>query len=114
MPLPRQDAYQQIEDLCIESSVAHTASHDPEYGNPYALFQPSSDQLAAGFAVKVRFVAIRLEHKVSLAPSPAKNGAVNPASDPSVKRYLEPDKLVPLNGVIAELAKRAYRRKQPI
>lgn len=46
----------------MESSVAHTASHDPEYGNPYALFQPSSDQLAAGFAVKVRFVAIRLEH----------------------------------------------------
>jgi len=105
LPLPQQDAYQQIEDLRIESSVDHTAGHDPEYGNPYALFQPSSDQLAAGFAVKVSFVAIRLEHKASLASSPAKNGAVNPASDPSLERYLQPDKLVPLNGVIAELAK---------
>lgn len=105
LPLPQQDAYQQIRNLRIESSVDHTTGHDPEYGNPYALFQPSSDQLAAGFAVKVSFVAIRLEHKVSLASSPAKNGAVSPASDPSLKRYLQPDNLVPVNGVIAELAK---------
>ena len=30
LPLPQQDAYQQIEDLRIESSVAHTAGHDPD------------------------------------------------------------------------------------
>jgi transglutaminase-like putative cysteine protease len=50
-------------------------------------------------------VAIRLEHKVSLASSPARNGAVRPASNTSLERYLQPDNLVPVNGVIAELAR---------
>ncbi len=105
LPLPQQDAYQQIKDLRIEANVAHSEGHDPEYGNPYALFQPTASQLAAGFDVSVTFVATRLEHKVSLTSAKATNASMNTASDPALQRYLQPDKLVPLNGVIAELAK---------
>ncbi len=105
LPLPQQHAYQQIKDLRIDSSVAHPEGHDPGYDNPYALFQPTPEQLDPGFDVTVTFVATRLEHIVSLSSSPAKTASPNPASDPAMQRYLQPDNLVPLNGVVAELAK---------
>lgn len=103
LPLPQDDGYQKIEDLQIASPVTFTRSRDPEYGNPFALFRPTPQQLAAGFDVSLHFVATRLEHKVEIVPASA-----SPASaprDPLLQRYLQPDRLVPLNGVIAQLAK---------
>jgi len=90
--------------LRIECPVSFSKGHDPEYGNPYALFSPTAAQLAAGFDVMVHFTATRLEHKVDLV-SVSSTATSNTAADPLLQRYLEPDKLVPLNGVIAELAR---------
>jgi transglutaminase-like putative cysteine protease len=104
IPLPREDGYQKVEDLRIESAVDYTRGQDAEYGNSYALFRPTPEQLAAGFDVTVRFVVTRQEHKAQLI-SVSAPGGTNYASDPMLQRYLEPDRLVPLNGVIAELAK---------
>jgi hypothetical protein len=56
-------------------------------------------------AVTGTFVATRPEHKVSLASSVVKNAAANPSNDPALERYLKPDSLVSLQGVISELAK---------
>jgi transglutaminase-like putative cysteine protease len=104
VPLPQDDGYQKIEDLRIESPVSFTKGQDPEYKNPYALFTPTPEQLASGFDVSLRFVVNRFEHKVDLASlSTASTSA--PPSQAMLQRYLEPDKLVPLNGVIAELAR---------
>jgi len=105
LPLPQQDAYQKIQDLQIESSVAYSEGHESEYGNSYVLFQPIPAQLDSGFDVTVHFVATRFEHKVPLDSASAKLVAMNSSSAPDLQRYLEPDKLVPLNGVIADLAK---------
>ena len=105
LPLPQQDDYQKIQGLQIESQVEHSQGRDPEYGNPYVLFEPSSAELQAGFDVSVHFVATRFEHKVSLDSPSAKLVAMNTTVPPDLRRYLEPDKLVPLNGVIADLAK---------
>jgi transglutaminase-like putative cysteine protease len=52
----------------------------------------------------MRFTAVRREHKVSLDAASLKNISTTPSHDPLFKRYLEPDKLVPLDGTIAELA----------
>ena len=104
LPLPQTDKYQKIEDLHIESPVSFSQGHDRSYGNPYVEFRPEAKQLETGFDATVRFVAVRYEHKVPL-DSVQTTGASYPASDPSLERYLEPDKLVPLNGVIADLAK---------
>jgi transglutaminase-like putative cysteine protease len=105
LPLPQQDDYQKIRDLQIKSTVAHSEGHESEYGNAYVLFQPTPAELAAGFDVTVQFVATRFEHKVSLDSPFAKVVAMNSSAPPDLQRYLEPDKLVPLNGVIADLAK---------
>ena len=104
LPLPQDDGYQNIEDLRIEGPVTFTKGKDPEYGNSYALFRPTPEQLAAGFDVSLRFVVTRFEHKAELV-SVSIPGRPEPVPDSLLQRYLEPDKLVPLSGVIAQLAK---------
>ena len=101
VPLPQEDGYQTVTDLRIESPVTYTKGREPEYGNSFALFHPTAEQLASGFDVALRFVVTRSEHKAQLisVSSPA-----TASPDPTLQRYLEPDKLVPLNGVIAQLA----------
>jgi len=104
LPLPQPDAYQKIQDLQIDSLVSHSLGHESEYGNFFAVFQPTPAQLDSGFDVTVRFVATRLEHRAPLDAPQAKIVAANSAPPVDLQRYLEPDKLVPLNGVISDLA----------
>jgi hypothetical protein len=63
-----------------------------------------SPQAESGFDATVHFVATRREHKVALVAASTKVVALNTASAPDLQRYLEPDKMVPLNGVISDLA----------
>ncbi len=104
IPLPQADGYQDVTSLRIDSPVAYSQGRDSEYKNTFAEFKPTPQQAAAGFDVTLRFTATRREHKVVLVGANASNAAVS-SSDPMFRRYLEPDKLVPLNGTIAELAK---------
>jgi len=106
IPLPQADGYQDIQSLYIDSPVAYSQGHDPVYGNRFAMFTPTPKQIALGFDVTVRFTATRREHRASLDGTVAKTASMKPDVDPKLmQRYLEPDKLVPLNGTIAKLAK---------
>jgi len=105
IPLPQPDAYQDIRSLHIDSPVAYQQGREPEYGNTYAMFAPTPAQVASGFDVTLRFTASRREHKVSPDASAFQKASASSANDPQMRRYLEPDKLVPLSGTIAELAK---------
>ncbi len=103
LPVPQSDGYQQIRDLRIESPVAHTEGRESKYGNRFVEFTPTAAQAAAGFAVALRFSATRREHKVVLGANPAP--AVHEPGDSALRKYLLPDRLVPLDGVIAQLAR---------
>ena len=105
IPLPQADGFQDIRSLHIDSPVWYSQGRDPEYGNRYALFTPTAKQSAAGFDVTLRFTAVRREHKVSLNSPSLMNISTPSSHEPNLQRYLEPDKLVPLNGTIAELAR---------
>ena len=105
VPVPQNDTYQMIADLHIDSAVKFSQGHDLTYGNPYLQFHPTAAQLDSGFEAKVVFVATRYEHRVDLNSVQAESAQVSLASDSSLKRYLEPDQFVPLDGVIADLAK---------
>ena len=105
IPLPQNDDSQKIEDLRIDTPVAYTRGRDSEYGNPFALFRPTPAQLQNGFDIGLHFIATRFEHKVSLDLSLADASMANSPRAPDLERYLQPDKLVPLNGVIADLSK---------
>ena len=104
IPLPQRDGYQDLSNLRIESPVAYSQGHDPEYKDAFAVFKPTLQQAAAGFDVTLRFTATRHEHKVDLDGA-MKNASASLPPDPMLHRYLEPDKLIPLNGIIAQLAK---------
>jgi transglutaminase-like putative cysteine protease len=105
IPLPQADAYQDVRGLHIDSPVGYAQGRDVEYGNRFAVFTPTAQQSAAGFDVLLRFTAVRREHKVALDAAALQNVSASTPRDPNLQRYLEPDKLVPLNGTIAELAK---------
>ena len=105
IPLPQADAYQDIRSLHIDSPVWYAQGRDAEYRNTFAVFTPTAEQSAAGFDAMLRFTAVRREHRVALDTVPLRDVSASPSSEPSLKRYLEPDKLVPLNGAIAELAR---------
>ena len=110
IPLPQNDAFQTVSNLKIESAVPHSEGRDPEYQNRFAVFTPSAVQVASGYDVTLLFNATRREHAVNIhAPAMQNASAAPPASvlanDPLMKRYLEPDKLVPLNDTIAELSR---------
>ncbi len=106
IPAPAgRDPYQSAAGVSVVGNVKHVTGHDREYGNEFVVFQPTKEQAAAGFDAGIRFTVTRKEY-VAL-----RNGAVvrkvveEKANAEMLKRYLQPDKMVPLNGVIAELAK---------
>ena len=105
IPLPQADDYQDVCGLHIDSLMSHVQGHDPEYGNAFAAFTPTMQQSAAGFDVRLQFTAVRREHKVALESAALQNAATPAPRDANLQRYLEPDKLVPLNGAIADLAR---------
>ena len=105
IPLPQADGYQDVRSLHIDSTVAYTQGRDQEYADTFAVFAPTAQQTSAGFDVTVRFAATRREHKVPLNDASLKDASASASPDPLMQRYLEPDKLVPLGGTIAELAK---------
>jgi len=106
IPLPQNDAFQSVSSLKIESSVPYSEGRDPEYQNPFAVFTPTAAQVAAGYDVTLLFNATRREHAVNIhSPAMQNASAALPANDSLMKRYLEPDKLVPLNDTIAELSR---------
>jgi len=102
LPLPQSDEHQSISKLRIESRVAHKIGKESEYGNGYAVFAPAAAEAAAGYDVALRFEVTRHEYMRDLK---AASGNATPANQTMLKRYLEPDKMVPLNATIAELAR---------
>jgi transglutaminase-like putative cysteine protease len=108
IPLPQADGYQQISQLHIDSPVAYSQGRDPEYDNTFAMFIPTPRQIVAGFDVAMHFTATRRERKSSIkdAALDTQPGTTAPVEPKLLQRYLQPDKLVPLNGAIAELAKK--------
>jgi transglutaminase-like putative cysteine protease len=109
IPLPDHDAYQKISDLRIEAPVDHTIVQHAEYGNEFAVFVVYPQQATPPFDIVLRFQATRYEHRVPLMTNASSGSSANgkpadPESKLMLAHWLQPDRLVPTNGVIAELA----------
>jgi len=106
IPLPQSDRYQTISGLKIECPFPYTTHRDPEYGNEYLYAQvPAGPALKE---VRVTFQVTRQEHRVDfdVHPSSAPLAGADPSS---LQRFLQPDRRVPLQGVIADLAAQETR-----
>jgi transglutaminase-like putative cysteine protease len=106
IPLPQSDAHQDITALRIESKTHYVRGRDPLYGDTFAMFTPTANEAKKGFDVVLSFHATRREYRVNVSAPKLQNASLAlPEHDRMIQRYLEPDKLVPLNATIAELAK---------
>jgi transglutaminase-like putative cysteine protease len=107
IPLPQSDAYQTISDLKIESPFAYGKHRDTEYGNEYAYLEIPAAKGAAPAEVRLRFDVVRREHRES--PDAQTNAMRERGGAGELKRFLEPDRRVPLAGTIAELSAQETR-----
>jgi transglutaminase-like putative cysteine protease len=104
IPLPSSDRWQTIADLKIESPVAYQVKTEERFSNQMAYFNVDAQHASAPFEITVHFIATRSEHRVDLV-------AAHPGSDPlaahdeAVLRFLQPDRLVPIDGTIGDLSK---------
>jgi len=110
IPLPQSNVSQAISGLKIESPFAFATRRDSEYGNSYVYLEIPAAKAAAATEVRVTFQVARQEHLVVLAGNPSVTnaergtGAQAAANAGELKRFLEPDRRVPLAGTIAELS----------
>lgn len=102
IPLPQSDQYQTIRDLKIEAPFAYTQHRDPEYGNEYLYLQVPASAVSQPADVRVSFEATRHEHRVALDAHVTT--VASRVTSPDLQRFLQPDRLIPLQGTIAELS----------
>lgn len=103
IPLPQSDRYQAISGLRIESPFPYVKHHEPEYGNEYLYLEVPAAQLRTAAEIRFCFQAVRHEHRAALDRRAVRSASAD--DDPgSLKRFLLPDRRVPLDGVIAELS----------
>ena len=107
IPLPQSDAYQAISDLKIESPFAYATRRDSEYGNEYVFLEVPAAKAVEPAEVRVSFKAVRHEHRATLEGNPSVMKTQASAGD--LRRFLEPDRRVPLQGVIGELSAQETR-----
>lgn len=101
IPLPYEDRYQTISNLQILTPIPYKIEREKEYGDRYAYIVADVDDAQKPFEVRIVFHAQRFEHRVPL-DSPGNPPAGQPVA--STARFLQPDRMVPINGVIGELS----------
>jgi transglutaminase-like putative cysteine protease len=107
IPLPQSDRYQSIRNLKIETALAYSKRRDPEYGNEYVYLQVPAAKVTEPADVRVSFDVARYEHRVALGAQSAT--AQSEPTSPDLQRFLQPDRRIPLQGVIADLSAQETR-----
>jgi transglutaminase-like putative cysteine protease len=102
-PVAQSDSHQTVRLVNVISPVATQRTHESEYGNQmiYAELRDPNESTAT---FVLEYEVTRHEYAVGdfakLEPHDAAPGAVSP----SLNRFVEPDKLIPLDGKIKTLA----------
>ncbi len=101
IPVPHDSPFQKITDMKIEAPHQYKI-HTAQYGNKVMHISMNNPE-ESSLAVTMHFVAIRKEHlqerlqQTNLPP-------LTEARDPNMDRWLQPDRLVPIDGKIKQWA----------
>lgn len=101
IPLPYEDLYQLVSQLRVESPVPYQIRREPEYGDRYVYMSVDAARAKTAFDVRITFHAQRVEHRILFTAM--SNIPAHPIV--STARFLEPDRLVPIDGAIADLSR---------
>jgi transglutaminase-like putative cysteine protease len=101
IPVPHDNPFQKITDLQIDSPYPYR-TNSAQYGNKVMHIRLSKPQQSS-FTVTMRFKAVRTEHVQQrlMQPQPARSTT---AGDRSMTEWLQPDRLVPIDGKIKQWA----------
>jgi len=100
IPLPRDDAFQTVSALSIDSSV-HTRIVDQHHDDNRMLYLQATAPLPPSIPVTVHFRIHRIEQSADLAK--AQRDLAEPM-DAELASFLRPDALVPTGGKIAQVS----------
>jgi transglutaminase-like putative cysteine protease len=103
LPAPHDDAFQRIANLRVDTPYRYEILTGTE--DNHILHIRVSDLKEPAIAVTMRFDAVRKEHIQPLAAASSANGAAEPGGSPDLTRYLQPDRLVPLDDTIRRWAR---------
>lgn len=102
IPVPHDDAHQRISNVVIQSPIGYRMTTDSRDGNHFAYFDFSAAREREPFDIRMTFEALRYEYKASL---PASDPPKSSTFTPEIARFLEPDRLIPIDGVIGDLSR---------
>jgi len=95
-PMAHSDQYQQVKIISKQGDLPLHQTRDSEYGNGmFYAHTAKADKSEYNFSIK--YDVVRLEHFAAVSLSPA-------APPQKLKRFLQPDRLVPITGKPAEIA----------
>jgi transglutaminase-like putative cysteine protease len=103
IPLAHSDPSQDVRVSTQTGGLPLKQTHDAEYGNSI-LFAETDKTTKTEYAFSIDYDVIRREHVVLVNGKPAPNVHLAKATPVQVARFLQPDKLVPITGLPAQLA----------
>src|SRR6266851_8955013 len=106
IPLPREDAFQQVHDLKIDTPAHFEIVDQHSNGNRVAHLEALAP-MPASIPVTITFAVTRREEAADMVA--AARDIPEPA-DGRFAAYLEPNRLVPLSGRIAQVSANLARR----
>jgi transglutaminase-like putative cysteine protease len=102
IPVPTSDGQQEISNLRIKSALRYEMHDEAEYHDHYAYLDIDPRKQPAPIEIEMTFKAVRRENRVPVREAGAPPAAVSRPVE--LARSLAPDRLVPLDGLIARLA----------
>ncbi|MCS6861558.1 MAG: transglutaminase domain-containing protein [Abditibacteriales bacterium] len=105
IPVPQSDAHQQISRLNIKSPVPYKITQEKEYGNK-SLYLLVKEPKASTLTVEMTFQVTRREHinRPFLTASKGNAPTLTANEQRLMRRFLQPDALVPINQRIRTLS----------
>jgi transglutaminase-like putative cysteine protease len=107
LPYPQSDANQTISQVSIDAPRPVTIAREPEFGNSVLYVRVERPQQRE-IPIEVTFTATRREHVQRTADRPAPQ----PLSAAERAQFLKPDRLVPTDGRIKQLALEVTKGKR--
>ena len=106
LPIPPSNHHQTISNLKVKSGYSYSIYQEPEYENSILKIKLSSP-LPDSLVVSVNFTVARS----AIATFEDNKKPSVSVSDVHLKRFLSPDRLVPIDGIIEEETYRVIKRK---
>jgi transglutaminase-like putative cysteine protease len=103
IPLAHSDPSQDVRVTAQTGDLPLTKTRDHEYGN-WMLYGETSKATKSEYKFAVDYDVVRREHVVLVNGKPAPNLQLAKATHVQIARFLQPDKLVPITGLPAQLA----------